>query len=69
MEREGKGLGKVGYEESVSRWIEGRAAEKDAPSLTWLLKQAVKAVIECYPPGQGADIVWAVVRLAEGGRL
>ncbi len=48
--------------EIVSRWIEERAAERDAPALTWVLQRAAWGLLQCYPPDVGKDMVLAAVR-------
>lgn len=45
--------------EIVSRWIEERAREKNAPALTWALQRASCGLLDCYPKGHGKDIVSA----------
>ncbi len=48
--------------EIVSRWIEDRAAERDAPALTWVLQRAAWGLLQCYPPDVGKYTILAAVR-------
>lgn len=56
----------VDGEEPVLLWIEARAREREAPALIRVLEATARALLQCYPPGQGNDIVWAAVRTAIG---
>lgn len=50
----------------VIQWIEERRQEQDAPALAWLVQRAAFALIGCYPPGQGKDILWGLMRTVAG---
>ncbi len=48
--------------EIVSRWIEERAAERDAPALTWVFQRAAWGLLQCYPPDVGKYTLVAAVQ-------
>lgn len=55
--------------EAVAKWIEEKRQEKDAPALTWLLQRTAFALLTCYPPGQGGDVLWATFKMLAGAEL
>ena len=57
---------KVNEREIVSCWIAERTEDRDAPALTWALQRTVQGLLQCFPPGQGKDVVWGAVRLMIG---
>jgi hypothetical protein len=59
----GKARSKMQTErEIVSRWIEDKTAERDAPALTWVLQRAACGLLQCYPPDVGKYTVSAAVQ-------
>ena len=59
----GKARSKMQTErEIVSRLIEDRTAERNAPALTWILQRAAWGLLQCYPPDVRKYTVLAAVQ-------
>ena len=52
--------------EIVSRWIEERGKERDAPALTWCLQRTLYHLLDCFPPEARRDVLWGMVRTVIG---
>lgn len=56
--------------EIVSRWIEDRARERDAPALAWCLQRCISALMTAYPSAtyeDNAAMILAHVKTVLGG--
>ncbi|MCI0410498.1 MAG: hypothetical protein L0191_18380 [Acidobacteria bacterium] len=52
--------------ETVARWIEEQRQERNAEALTWLIREAAAALLDCFPPGQGRETLWGLFRAVAG---
>ena len=52
--------------EAVARFIEDAMQRRDTDALRGVIERAASALLRCYPPDRGPDILWGVFRRIAG---